>query len=71
MIGYKVVTKQGLKGPYQKSSILKQPPRAHRPLNAGLLALKTAPSPSAADRAGESRDPPKPKQDGGDGLKLV
>lgn len=66
MIGYKVVTKQGLKGPYQKRSILKAITSAQLPLNARLLDLETGRYLSAAELAGESIDPPKatkPKSD--------
>ncbi|MBZ0136207.1 MAG: hypothetical protein K8I27_07535 [Planctomycetes bacterium] len=56
MIGYKVLTKQGLKGPYKKSSILKAITSAQIPLQARLLDLETGRYLSAADLVGESVD---------------
>lgn len=57
MIGYKVLTKQGLKGPYKKSSILKAITSAQIPLQARLLDLETGRYLSAAELVGESVDP--------------
>ena len=53
MIGYKVLTKQGLKGPFKKSSILKAITSAQLPLQARLLDLETGRYLSAADLVGE------------------
>jgi hypothetical protein len=58
MIGYKVLTKQGLKGPFQKSSILKAITSAMIPLQARLLDLETGRYLSAAELVGERADPP-------------
>lgn len=57
MIGYKVLTKQGLKGPYKKSSILKAITSAQIPLQARLLDLETGRYLSAAELVGENVDP--------------
>ena len=57
MIGYKILTKQGLKGPYLKSSILKAITSAQIPLQARLLDLETGRYMSAAERVGENVDP--------------
>jgi hypothetical protein len=61
--GYKILTKDGLKGPYQKSSILKAITSAVIPLNARLLDLATGKYLSAAELVGEqseARRPPRP-----------
>ncbi|MBX3475714.1 MAG: hypothetical protein KF754_15190 [Planctomycetes bacterium] len=61
--GYKVLTKGGLKGPYQKSSVIKAITSAQIPLSARLLDLSTGKYLSAAELVGEeseSRKPPKP-----------
>lgn len=60
MIGYKVLTKQGLKGPYKKSSILKAITSAQIPLQARLLDLETGRYLSAAELVGEAVDPDVP-----------
>lgn len=57
MIGYKVLTKHGLKGPYKKSSILKAITSAQIPLQARLLDLETGRYLSAAELVGENVDP--------------
>jgi len=57
MIGYKILTKQGLKGPFRKSSILKAITSAQIPLQARLLDLETGRYMSAAELVGESVDP--------------
>lgn len=56
MIGYKVLTRSGLKGPFQKSSILKAITSAMLPLQARLLDLQTGQYVSAAELAGELPD---------------
>ncbi|MCA8946002.1 MAG: hypothetical protein KDB29_07235 [Planctomycetes bacterium] len=53
MIGFKVLTKQGLKGPFKKSSILKAITSAEIPLQARLLDLETGRYLSAAELVGE------------------
>ena len=53
MIGYKVLTRSGLKGPYQKSSIIKAITSAMLPLQARLLDLQTGQYVSAAELVGE------------------
>lgn len=53
MIGFKVLTRQGLKGPFHKSSILKAITTAELPLQARLLDLETGRYLSAADLVGE------------------
>ena len=53
MIGFKVLTKQGLKGPFKKSSILKAITSAQIPLQARLLGLETGRYLSAAELVGE------------------
>lgn len=61
--GYKVLTKDGLKGPFQKSSVIKAITSAQIPLNARLLDLATGKYLSAAELVGEqseARKPPKP-----------
>ncbi|MCA8916410.1 MAG: hypothetical protein KDB90_13450 [Planctomycetes bacterium] len=58
MIGFKVLTKDGLKGPYKKSSILKGITTAQIPLQARLLDLETGRYLSAAELVGEQPDPP-------------
>jgi hypothetical protein len=56
MIGFKVLTKDGLKGPFKKSSILKAITTAQIPLQARLLDLETGRYLSAAELVGESTD---------------
>jgi hypothetical protein len=58
MIGFKVLTKQGLKGPFRKSSVLKAITSAMIPLQARLLDLETGRYLSAAELVGEKADPP-------------
>jgi hypothetical protein len=58
MTGFKVLTKQGLKGPFRKSSVLKAITSAMIPLQARLLDLETGRYVSAAELVGESVDPP-------------
>lgn len=58
MIGFKVLTKHGLKGPFQKSSLLKAITSAMIPLQARLLDLETGRYLSAAELVGELPDPP-------------
>lgn len=73
MIGFKILTKQGLKGPYRKSSILKAITTAQIPLQARLLDLETGRYMSAAELVGEQLDQPQPDSeegDQGDELKL-
>ncbi len=53
MIGFKVLTRQGLKGPFHKSSILKAITTAELPLQARLLDLETGRYLSAAELVGE------------------
>ena len=53
MIGFKVLTKQGLKGPFKKSSMLKAITSAQIPLQARLLDLETGRYLSAAELVGE------------------
>jgi len=65
MIGYKVLTKQGLRGPFKKSSIIKAITSAMLPLKARLLELETGRYIIAADLVGESvdsRSKPEPEQ---------
>lgn len=57
MIGYKVLTKDGLKGPFKKSSILKAITSAMIPLQARLLDLETGRYLSAAELVGEQVEP--------------
>ncbi|MCZ7606895.1 MAG: hypothetical protein M5U25_12685 [Planctomycetota bacterium] len=59
MIGYKVLAKDGLKGPFKKSSILKALTSAMLPLQARLLDLQTGRYIVAAELVGEIIDPPK------------
>jgi hypothetical protein len=56
MIGFKVLTKDGLKGPYKKSSIIKAITAAQIPLQARLLDLETGRYLSAAELVGEAVD---------------
>jgi hypothetical protein len=56
MIGFKVLTKDGLKGPFKKSSILKAITTAQIPLQARLLDLETGRYLSAAELVGEDLD---------------
>ena len=58
MIGFKVLTSNGLKGPFKKSSILKAITSAQIPLQARLLDLETGRYLSAAELVGEQPDPP-------------
>lgn len=58
MIGFKVLTKHGLKGPFKKSSVLKAITGAMIPLKARLLDLETGRYLSAAELVGEQSDPP-------------
>lgn len=53
MIGYKVLSKDGLKGPFKKSSILKAVTTAQLPLQARLLDLQTGMYIRAAELVGE------------------
>jgi hypothetical protein len=53
MIGYKVLSKDGLKGPFKKSSILKAITTATLPLQARLLDLSTGLYIRAAELVGE------------------
>ena len=57
MIGYKVLSKDGLKGPFKKSSILKAISSAMVPLQARLLELHTGRYIVAAELVGEQIDP--------------
>ena len=59
MIGFKVLTKQGLRGPFKKSSIIKAITGAEIPLQARLLDLETGLYLSAAELVGEMVDPAK------------
>lgn len=63
MIGYKVLAKDGLKGPFKKSSILKALTSAMLPLQARLLDLQTGRYIVAAELVGELIDTtaPEPK----------
>lgn len=79
MIGYKVLSKDGLKGPFKKSSILKAITTATLPLQARLLDLQTGMYIRAAELVGEEierrqvthKEPkPEPKAEDG-GLKLA
>ena len=81
MIGYKVLSKDGLKGPFKKSSILKAITTATLPLQARLLDLQTGMYVRAADLVGEEiekrqathaepKKQPAPKTEDG-GLKLA
>jgi hypothetical protein len=56
MIGFKVLTKDGLKGPFRKSSIIKAITAAQIPLQARLLDLETGRYLSAAELVGEAVD---------------
>jgi hypothetical protein len=73
MIGFKVLTKDGLKGPFKKSSIIKAITAAQIPLQARLLDLETGRYLSAAELVGESVDrgfKPAPKTPDENELKL-
>ncbi|MCA8913706.1 MAG: hypothetical protein KDB82_18625 [Planctomycetes bacterium] len=76
MIGYKVLSKDGLKGPFKKSSIIKAITSAMVPLQARLLDLSTGRYIFAAELVGEQIDPrqnthTEPRQQQGeDGLVL-
>jgi hypothetical protein len=64
MVGYKVLTKEGLRGPFKKSSILKAVTSAMLPLKTRLLELETGRYVTAADLVGEKIDSvpsPEPK----------
>jgi hypothetical protein len=61
MIGFKVLTKDGLKGPFKKSSILKAITTAQIPLQARLLDLETGRYMSAAELVGEDVGLQKPE----------
>ena len=56
MQGYKVLAKDGLKGPFKKSSILKAITSAMLPLQARLLDLQTGRYIMAAELVGEQID---------------
>jgi hypothetical protein len=76
MIGYKVLSKEGLKGPFKKSSIVKAITSATLPLQARLLDLSTGRYIFAAELVGEQIDPREtthtpPKQQAEDGLELA
>ncbi|MCA8916409.1 MAG: hypothetical protein KDB90_13445 [Planctomycetes bacterium] len=66
MHGYKVLSKDGLKGPFKKSSILKAITSAMLPLQARLLDLQTGRYVMAAELVGEQIDThhaqPKPEK---------
>ena len=57
MIGYKVLSKDGLKGPFKKSSIIKAITSAMVPLQARLLEMHTGRYVFAAELVGEQIDP--------------
>ncbi|MCC7509889.1 MAG: hypothetical protein IT464_10975 [Planctomycetes bacterium] len=57
MTGYKVLTKQGLKGPFKKSSIYKAVTSAMLPLQARLLEIDSGRYISAAELVGERVEP--------------
>lgn len=61
MIGYKVLSKDGLKGPFKKSSILKAISSAVVPLQARLLEMHTGRYIVAAELVGEQIDTRAPK----------
>ncbi|MBE7493270.1 MAG: hypothetical protein HS108_16125 [Planctomycetes bacterium] len=56
MIGFKVLAKDGLKGPFLKKSVIKAITSAVIPLNARLLDLETGKYVSAAELVGEKSD---------------
>jgi hypothetical protein len=56
MIGFKVLTKDGLKGPFQKSSVIKAITSAQIPLSARLLDLETGRYMYAAELVGEKME---------------
>lgn len=60
MIGYKVLTSNGLKGPFMKSSLIKAITSAMVPLQARVLELETNRYMYAADLVGEKIDPKDP-----------
>lgn len=64
MIGFKVLTKHGLKGPFQKSSVIKAITSAQIPLSARLLDLETGKYLYAAELVGEKMEarPARPKK---------
>lgn len=62
MIGFKVLTKQGLSRPFKKSSILKAITSAQIPLQARLLDLETGRYLSAAELVGEEAGNPPPQE---------
>jgi hypothetical protein len=57
MIGYKVLSRDGLKGPFKKSSIIKAITSAMVPLQARLLEMHTGRYVFAAELVGEQIDP--------------
>jgi hypothetical protein len=57
MIGYKVLSRDGLKGPFKKSSIIKAITSAMLPLQAKLLEIHTGRYVFAAELVGEQIDP--------------
>lgn len=68
MVGYKVLSKSGLKGPFRKSSIIKAITTAMLPLQARLLDLETGRYLCAAELVGEAiektpRAKPQPKSE--------
>lgn len=56
MIGFKVLAKDGLKGPFLKRSVIKAITSAVIPLDARLLDLETGKYVSAAELVGEQSD---------------
>lgn len=56
MIGFKVLAKDGLKGPFLKRSVIKAITSAVIPLDARLLDLETGKYVSAAELVGEKSD---------------
>jgi len=56
MIGFKILAKDGLRGPFLKRSVLKAITSAVIPLNARLLDLETGKYVSAADLVGETSE---------------
>lgn len=54
MVGYKVLSKSGLRGPFRKSSIIKAITTAMLPLQARLLDLETGRYLCAAELVGEA-----------------
>lgn len=60
MIGFKVLTKDGWKGPFQKVSVIKAITSAEIPLQARLHDLERGVYLSAAELVGEETDTPDP-----------